>query len=155
MCNYWNVLYIPSPIARFMRPTWGPYGADRTQVGPMLTPWSLLPGLSYSLEDFGYQIRLDIYFRIPVSWSEVFFIYPWYNIINNGTVILIFVLLFSILYLRVAARLKYKIEQGQIYPCSILYLRVAAGVNKTFLPLQFFSIRYTKWFMSTWPLHLL
>ena len=25
-------------IARFMGPTWGPSGADRTQVGPMLAP---------------------------------------------------------------------------------------------------------------------
>ena len=25
-----------------MRPTWGPSGADRTQVGPMLAPWTLL-----------------------------------------------------------------------------------------------------------------
>ena len=31
-------------IARFMGPTWGPYGADRTQVGPMLVPWTLLSG---------------------------------------------------------------------------------------------------------------
>ena len=28
---------ILSPIARFMGPTWGPSGADRTQVGPMLS----------------------------------------------------------------------------------------------------------------------
>ena len=28
-------------IARFMGPTWGPSGADRTQVGPMLAPWTL------------------------------------------------------------------------------------------------------------------
>ena len=28
--------------ARFMGPTWGPPGADRTQVGPMLAPWTLL-----------------------------------------------------------------------------------------------------------------
>ena len=38
----------PSPvatlIAKFMGPTWGPSGADRTQVGPMLTPWTLLSG---------------------------------------------------------------------------------------------------------------
>ena len=34
-----------SLIARFMGPTWGPSGADRTQVGPMLAPWSLLSGL--------------------------------------------------------------------------------------------------------------
>ena len=33
-----------SPIARFMEQTWGPSGADRTQVGPMLAPWTLLPG---------------------------------------------------------------------------------------------------------------
>ena len=28
-----------------MGPTWGPSGADRTQVGPMLVPWTLLSGL--------------------------------------------------------------------------------------------------------------
>ena len=27
-----------------MRPTWDPSGADRTQVGPMLAPWTLLSG---------------------------------------------------------------------------------------------------------------
>ena len=31
-------------IARFMGPTWGTSGADRTQVGPMLAPWTLLSG---------------------------------------------------------------------------------------------------------------
>ena len=31
-------------IARFMGPTWGPSGADRTQVGSMLAPWILLSG---------------------------------------------------------------------------------------------------------------
>ena len=31
-------------IARFMGPKWGPSGADRTQVGPMLAPWTLLSG---------------------------------------------------------------------------------------------------------------
>ena len=38
-----------SPIARFMGPTWGPSGADRTQVGPMLVPWTLLSGSSIQL----------------------------------------------------------------------------------------------------------
>ena len=33
-------------IARFMGPTWGPPGDDRTQVGPMLAPWTLLSGYS-------------------------------------------------------------------------------------------------------------
>ena len=34
-----------SLIARFMGPAWGPSGADRTQVGPMLAPWTLLSGV--------------------------------------------------------------------------------------------------------------
>ena len=33
-----------SLISRFVGPTWGPPGADRTQVAPMLAPWTLLPG---------------------------------------------------------------------------------------------------------------
>ena len=37
--------YIICLIARFMGPTWGPSGAARTQVGPMLAPWTLLSGL--------------------------------------------------------------------------------------------------------------
>ena len=28
----------------FMGPKWGPSGADRTQMGPMLAPWTLLSG---------------------------------------------------------------------------------------------------------------
>ena len=35
---------IAALIARCMGPTWGPSGADRTQVGPMLAPWTLLSG---------------------------------------------------------------------------------------------------------------
>ena len=38
----------PFLIARFMGPTWGPSGADRTQVGPMLAAWTLLSGFSWS-----------------------------------------------------------------------------------------------------------
>ena len=32
-------------ISGFMGPTWGPSGAVRTQVGPMLAQWTLLSGL--------------------------------------------------------------------------------------------------------------
>ena len=41
------------PIARFMWPSWGPSGADRTQVGPMLAPWTLLPGTCFLFGDIG------------------------------------------------------------------------------------------------------
>ena len=34
-----------SLIARFMGPTWGLSGADRTKVGPMLGPWTWLLGI--------------------------------------------------------------------------------------------------------------
>ena len=41
----WHSTVSTTPlIARFMGPTWGPPGADRTQVGPMLAPWTLLSG---------------------------------------------------------------------------------------------------------------
>ena len=43
--------YLPTQIvpqiARFMGPTWGSSGADRTQVGPMLAPWTLLSGAGF------------------------------------------------------------------------------------------------------------
>ena len=31
-------------ITRFMWPTWGPSGSCRSQMGPVLTPWTLLSG---------------------------------------------------------------------------------------------------------------
>ena len=36
---------VRSLIARFMGPTWGPSGADRTQMGPMWALWTLLSGV--------------------------------------------------------------------------------------------------------------
>ena len=44
-------MWKPSLIARFMGPIWGPSGADRTQVGPMLAPWTLLSGMIFPLSD--------------------------------------------------------------------------------------------------------
>ena len=35
---------IVTQIARFIGPTWGLSGADRTQVGPIWAPWTLLSG---------------------------------------------------------------------------------------------------------------
>ena len=36
-----------SLIARFMGPTWGPSGANGTQVGPVLAPWTLISGIAF------------------------------------------------------------------------------------------------------------
>ena len=37
-------MQVATLIVKFMVTTWGPSGADRTQVGPMLAPWTLLSG---------------------------------------------------------------------------------------------------------------
>ena len=42
-------------IAGFMGPTWGPSGADRTQVGPMLAPWTLLSGYACIFQSFSME----------------------------------------------------------------------------------------------------
>ena len=46
-------------ITRFTGPTWGPPGADGTQVGPRLAPWSLLSG---------YIRRYLATIKSPASW---------------------------------------------------------------------------------------
>ena len=38
-----------SQIAKFMRPTWGPPGSCRPQMGPTLAPWILLSRLCYAV----------------------------------------------------------------------------------------------------------
>ena len=40
---------MPTLIARFMAPTWGPSGADRTQVGAMLAPELCYPGVRLTM----------------------------------------------------------------------------------------------------------
>ena len=42
--SFYSLQTLLTLIARFMGPTWGPPGADRTQVVPMLAPWTLLSG---------------------------------------------------------------------------------------------------------------
>ena len=37
---WWNIIF--TLIAKFVGLTWGPTGANRTQVGPMVAPWTLL-----------------------------------------------------------------------------------------------------------------
>ena len=45
----WKRVSKTSLKARFMGPTWGPSGADRAQMGPMLAPWTLLSGMLYNI----------------------------------------------------------------------------------------------------------
>ena len=49
----WSVYCrVISLIARFMGSTWGPSGTDRTQLGPILAPWTLLYGMFYNFTTF-------------------------------------------------------------------------------------------------------
>ena len=59
-CIYFSGIKMMSTlIARFMGPTWGPSGADRTQVGPMLAPWTLLSGYTWNKAPWQYHLELN------------------------------------------------------------------------------------------------
>ena len=78
-------------IARFMGPTWGPPGANRTLVGPILAPLSLLSGktmlaqkrtineVNRNTYSFPFQSQNDAFFsyvredltRVPCSFSKI------------------------------------------------------------------------------------
>ena len=70
--NLRNTCLILSQIARFMGPTWGPPGTDRTQVGPMLAPWSLLSGVVNTVIVDGLvpsRIDMMVFVRIHTNWG--------------------------------------------------------------------------------------
>ena len=54
ICGIWQQFTMHILIAKLMGPTWGPPGAGRTQVGPMLAPWTLPSGTSSRLEQSGF-----------------------------------------------------------------------------------------------------
>ena len=68
-CSSSAVAYIPKSftelplIARFMGLIWGPFGADRTQVGPMLAPWTLLSGVPCA------HSGLERHIYLSLKWS--------------------------------------------------------------------------------------
>ena len=64
-------------IARFMWPTWGPSGADRTEVGPMLAPWTLLSGTCFQNKYITWLIHLWLNFcRLKMGPTIFFFLKP-------------------------------------------------------------------------------
>ena len=54
-------------IARFMGTIWGPSGADRTQVGPMLAPWTLLSGSFYKPPEL--SLGLNRFYENHWTWT--------------------------------------------------------------------------------------
>ena len=55
--NHSLIIRVTPLNARSMGPIWGPSGADRTQVGPMLAPWTLLSG-SITITFRDYYLRV-------------------------------------------------------------------------------------------------
>ena len=93
-----------SLIARFMGPAWGPSGANRTKMGPMLAPWTLLSGLSPENNDVfqqfyynGFVMSLRRSYNISEqNRKEILFIKVRYStseikgtICNKGEIILL------------------------------------------------------------------
>ena len=54
------MVWTATQIARFMGPTWGPSGADRTQVGRMVGPWTLVSGYLSSNKTVNYKVSLNL-----------------------------------------------------------------------------------------------
>ena len=60
-CSSWTDYHgTTSLIARFVGPMWGPSEADRTQVGPMLAPWTLLSGMPLGFWNCLFMTRYRI-----------------------------------------------------------------------------------------------
>ena len=63
----------PPLIANIKGPTWGPSGADKTQVGPMLAPWTLLSGslqqkYRFDIKSVPHKGRFAHYSGVRVFW---------------------------------------------------------------------------------------
>ena len=58
---------ILSLIAKFMGPTWGPSGADRTQVGPMLVP------MNFAI----WVIYWCMFLLTIIIYLSIFFLFKW------------------------------------------------------------------------------
>ena len=72
-----TVIFKSTLLAKFMGPRWVPYGADRTQVGPMLAPWNLLSGNAHKIH-YGHMVlwvswRLHCLFK-RLYWLVITFI---------------------------------------------------------------------------------
>ena len=79
-----------SQIAYFMGPTWGPPGSCRSQMGPMLVPWTLpsavsKPRITRHYGDLNRWIpRTKEQFHEKVCLCHDIIMFPWYN--THGTI---------------------------------------------------------------------
>ena len=78
-------------IARFMRSTWGPPGDDRTQMGPILAPFTLLSGHLFSSSQAASYLQGSIMIRFlprpTCTVTSFYWIHPWHmhsSYLSNG-----------------------------------------------------------------------
>ena len=75
LCQHWN----RTPTARFAGPIWGPSGADRTQVGPILAPWTLLSVKCRHVTKFSSLAVLKVAISTnSVAANDNFFFQKWH-----------------------------------------------------------------------------
>ena len=74
---------VSSLITRFKGLTWGPSGANRTQVGPMMATWTLPSGMLYctsidreSIAFFNFSI-MDIFNLLKYLWGPLGHFHIW------------------------------------------------------------------------------
>ena len=108
-----KLLFQP-PIARFMEPPWGPSGAHRTQVGPMLAPWTLLSGQYFLL----WVGCLGIYFSLnALIYAFILCIAILYCWRNNSTINFVLLLIQIIFQIHFSLKLPdfYHSQSSSIY----------------------------------------
>ena len=100
---YRHMQYI-SLIAKFMGPTWGPSGADRTQVGPMLAPWTLL-SVIVSILPYYHWIHFPQFYSMSIcKLIRIYIVTPYHSIkcrFGDGINTTTFYLSFKIAYLTI------------------------------------------------------
>ena len=88
-----------SQVARITWPTWGPPGSCRSQVGPMLGPWTLLSGsfAIWTLEQScqWYPVLL-MPFALCINMWKIWDVSSFLPRVNNKKVVYIF----SVVYVR-------------------------------------------------------
>ena len=65
--NSSNIGWASAQISKFMGPTWGLPGAARSQVGPMLAPWTLLSGRICHSNCKAYDLTT---LSLQLTWSS-------------------------------------------------------------------------------------
>ena len=109
-----------------MGPTWGPSGVDRTQVGPMLTPWTLLSG------------TCSVHEQNPTRQTRQWFLLPFmYAILNSGWRIAKYLTILTIGIKLYHIQMRVSIAMGSLWKNEYLSHRRITRINNQRLACSF------------------